>query len=443
MQDAARDTKRALCRALTQVLSNSTLRVTIDPKSFFMMLSTNYPVLYRSGRFDLGPVWDALVAQSPSEELYGLFLGFQRAGASLGISVALPPAVAALSLEQQQSRLDRFYGTHDSAEVELSYDGLMSEADRRAPTLGTGDLKPFVPEDLRRTVIQGVTSAIKNSPIGSKLESAQLAYLVDQNFDDLCDGQTFQFQPILDGLRQLPGFKDADVLPGIVRLEAFLRDQRLVLQPLDLKIDPIEKARLLEDQAKVEKAAREAAAAPPLRIPNSNTGGGTPPRPLPAQEPPGQESARERRLRKWGLHRIQSRTWRIIRLSVLMAMLLGGLGFAWFTRPNRELDVDTFQGTVPLKQVALVDGTFSGVLDDARWWTLSIKERDARYKAFEQILQRKGWVPNAQVRDTQNRLVITTSGPRLKGAPFFLLGDRDGTIPLERRTPADPKKPPP
>ena len=56
--------KKAVCQGLTKVLKRSPLKDSVDPKAFFMMLTTNYQVLCHGGGFDLKPIWDA-IGESP------------------------------------------------------------------------------------------------------------------------------------------------------------------------------------------------------------------------------------------------------------------------------------------------------------------------------------------------------------------------------------------
>jgi hypothetical protein len=64
------DAKKAVCKAFTSVVKSSSL--SLDPKSFFMMLNTNFAVLVRDRRMDLGPLWDAMAAEHPSDQHYGV-----------------------------------------------------------------------------------------------------------------------------------------------------------------------------------------------------------------------------------------------------------------------------------------------------------------------------------------------------------------------------------
>ena len=51
--DGPGEERRRICRALTSVLRQSPLSEDLDPKSFFMMLNSNFDMLYISG----APTW--------------------------------------------------------------------------------------------------------------------------------------------------------------------------------------------------------------------------------------------------------------------------------------------------------------------------------------------------------------------------------------------------
>src|SRR5690242_3197848 len=75
-----------------------------------MMVSANFPVLYRGTRLDLGPIWDALVQTHSPEQLLSTFLKFETALGTLGVEVTLPPAVVALSQDEREREKQTFNG---------------------------------------------------------------------------------------------------------------------------------------------------------------------------------------------------------------------------------------------------------------------------------------------------------------------------------------------
>ena len=436
------ESKKAICRALTGVLRQSPLAQEIDPKSFFMMLNSNFHVLFRHGILDLDPVWQALATGRPAPPLYGLFLQFEEAGRALGVQVRQPSSVLALGAEQRAEFLG-LSRRHLDAAVEVVVDEDEDEVYRTDPnavaiplSLGTGDLKPFIPEDLRRQVVQAVVQSLKVAPVGQMLDAAQLAFLVDSNFDDLCDGLTFDFTPIHGGLRQLDGVKDSDLFVGVARLEQALRELGLALQPIHLDVEPELAQRLLAELEQRERVASAAAAAEQAsRSRGEPRPTPAPVTPLPVVEVPKGADARERRLRKWGLLGMSARRAKVVRSGILGVTLVTVLGVGWAFRPDRGLDVSRYASALPLKQAELRDGVYFAVVDDAKWWPLDREVRTARLAAFEALLRSEGRIANAQVRDTKGRLVITSVGGRkLVAARYFQFGHEDGTIPEEDRS---------
>ncbi|MCA9549147.1 MAG: hypothetical protein KC933_03870 [Myxococcales bacterium] len=456
--DGPGEERRRICRALTSVLRQSPLAEALDPKSFFMMLNSNFDMLYISGALDLEPVWQAIAGGRPPHLMYGLFLRFEEIAAVRGFRVRAPDSVRTLTQDQRAEYLGLAQTLGEAPLEVVGSDDLEDDdvytTDPNAVAiplaLGTGDLKPFIPEELRRQVVGAVVQSLKVAPVGQMLDSAQLAFLVDSNFDDLCDGHTFDFAPIHSGLLQLDGVKDSDILVGLVRLEQALGELNLSLQPINLDVEPELAQRLLTEHEEKERAAAAAAAleaAARARNPDLVRRTGDLHRntavPLaPTTPEPARGDARERRLRKWGLTRISSTRTKAIRYSVLTAVLLAVLAFGWSMRPDRPLDETVYAGTLPIKKAELLDGAFQAVVDDSKWWPLSKEEREQRLAAFEKVLREQGHMLNAQIRDGEGRLVITAVGARkLKVARYFQLGDKDGNIPED--DPKPPAEPPP
>lgn len=434
------ETRKVVCRTLTNVVRSSQLGAEIDPKTFFMMLNANYPVLYRAGLIDLSPLWEALHSGHRREQLFALFLEFAAATEELGIPVSLPSDVKQLTAEERQIYRERFGAEGTPLPLDVAFvEEIGAEAvDAPAPSLvlATGDLKPFIPDDLRRQLIQLVVDCVKAAPVGARVDRAQLAYLVDNNFTDLCDGVRFDFEPILGGLRQLEGFTDADVYVGLVRVRAGLKELGIELSHAPLSVTPELGERLLEEAKKRDSiAAQETTPRSPPAIARAVAEPQTAP-----NEDDAKLSGRERRLRRWGLLGVSSKTLRRIRIAVGMVLIISMGTFAWLTRPDRPLELAKFGQAVPLKEATLFQGTFQGVLDDDKWWALPVDQRKAKFEAFEALLRAEGLVNNSQVRDGQRRLVMTGAVGKLKGARFFLEGDREGNLPPSS-PPTAPAKP--
>lgn len=440
------DTKKEVCRTLTNVVRRSPLAGQIDPKSFFVMLNNNFSMLYRNSTLDLAPVWDALTDSNPAPPIYGLFLAFEDAAAERGFQVALPAAVGGLDGAQRQAYAELLAAGHqpDLPDiVELTDDAFFAtdpSATAIPLSLGSQDLKPFIPDDFKREIVQVVVQCLKIAPVGAKLDSGQLAYLVDSNFEDLCDGRSFDFAPILGGLRQLDGVTDSDVYVGVVHLERALAERNLVLEPLQMDVDAELAERLMQEaerlaRQRAEEAAREA------RTKTLDTPAPAAP-PKPILEVPRGANATEQRLSRWGLTMLSSRRMRILRQLMLAAALVVVTVTGWLTRPDRGLDVDGFAASVPMKTAELRDGVFYGQVDDSKWWSLEPAVRKQRVKALEAYMASQGWIPNSQIRDSKGRLVMIGKGGRdLAATKFFVVGSADGTVPESERV-ASPDAPP-
>ncbi|MEM7678971.1 MAG: hypothetical protein AAF449_23585, partial [Myxococcota bacterium] len=302
--------RRVVCKALTRVVSKSHLAEEIDPKAFFMMLNTNYAVLYRDEVFDLTAVWEALVSQHSPKVLYGLFLRFSDTLEKAGIHSRLPSAVEALGLEERRHHQLLFEGNGPPApateivEMTDSIDG-PDGSGKPAPLLklGTADIRPFISTEMRRDIVQAVLTAIKAAPVGDRVESAQLAYLIDNNFDALCDGQTFDLDPVLQGLKELGNVTDADLFLATVLLKDDLAAHNLALthQPLDVDEDEAkqiveayeqEQQRFKRESQRAVTHTAEAPTSGPQQAPPSN-------RSAPPQE--SQKQTRKGQLKKLGL----------------------------------------------------------------------------------------------------------------------------------------------
>lgn len=429
-----KELKKQVCRTLTNVLKASSLREQIDPKAFFLMVNSNFALLFQGGKLDLSPIYDALLPQHGPDLLDGFFVQLAEAATNLGLEVGLPRQLAALTIEERQSAQQRFSLTVDGdlSRSEISASGLTP-----LPALLADDaLKPLISEELRRSVVQATVNAIKSAPVGKRVDSAQLAFLIDSNFDQLCDGETFDFQPILDGLRGLGAIEDTEIYVAVVRLRSSLQELKLQLSEVKLAVDDTLGARLLADAKRAE--ARAAAEAYTVATTKTSS--------IDLPKPEEKRAAnKEERLREMGLGKEDSKLGRRIRIAVWV-ILLAGLGtLAFFTRANRPMDEQALGTVIPLKRAELRDGALQVIIDDSGWYKLSTKERAEKLEAFEALLNSKDLIDDMQARDAKGRLVIAARGPRkLYGAVFFMYGNADGTVPPGAYKPAEsvtPKRP--
>jgi hypothetical protein len=439
------ETKKAICRSLTNVVKASPLKDAIDPKAFFMMLNANFAVLYHGGRLNLGPLWDALSQQHPPELLFGMFLKFQEAIEALGLAVAQPPNVSGLSDHQKESYVIHFIGGEPPrtwSEESTGITPLMSletVQDGAPPpiSLSTNDLKPLIPEDLRRRVTQAVVAAFRTTPLGQKLEAAKLGFWIDSNFEALCDGFAFDVNALYHALRELGEVAESDVYLATVHL-------REPLAALSLRV--------IEPQLELDPTLREA-------IERGVRAGNEPPAPtVPADKAPAKETPptgeKPPKAERWGFGKGKleksARAARMIRIGVYAVLFIACVTYGWLVRPNRGLDTQDF--AVPLLHAELVRGTFAAVIDETRWFALRWSDRQSAVRQMEAQLKERGWIGSAQIRDASAHLVMAGSGARLHPAPFMIkdrLPKDDPTVPKDlemlnpdraNRAPADAAK---
>ncbi|MBK6686764.1 MAG: hypothetical protein IPG45_20025 [Deltaproteobacteria bacterium] len=422
-----KELKKQVCRTLTNVLKASSLREQIDPKAFFLMVNSNFALLFHTGKLDLSPIYDALLPQHGPDLLDGFFVQLAEAATNLGLEVGLPRQLAAQTIEERQAAQQRFSMTVDG---DLSRSEISSSGLTPLPALLADDaLKPLISDELRRNVVQATVNAIKGAPVGKRVDSAQLAFLIDSNFDQLCDGETFDFQPILDGLRGLGAIDDSEIYVAVVKLRSSLQELKLQLSEVKLSVDDTLGARLVADAKRAE--ARTSAEAYTVATTKTSS--------IDLPKPEEKRAAnKEERLRDLGLGKGNSRTFRLIRMGLMAAVLVVTAVVAFLTRDNRPLDAADLGGAIPLRSAELRDGALLLVVDDSQWYSLPSKERHAKLEALEAILNSKGLTNDMQGRDSKGRLIITAKGPgALSGAVFFMFGNADGTVPPGAYKPAE------
>ena len=298
--------------------------------------------------------------------------------------------------------------------------------------MGTGDLRPIVPEEHKRKIIQTVVQAVKSAPIGAVTDGAQLAYQLDNGFDELCNGEHFNFEPVLGALRQLESYRDEDVYAAIVNAKAELEKLGVSMDEPALELHPDVKKRLLEQA----KAAPKPRISSTLAQTKAET---TKPPPEPKTKTQDVPKKSEERLKELGLSGQKKSRGKQIRLGIMVLVAVVLAVVLFLNRPNRPLGIEQFKNTIPMKSAGFQEGYFRGYVNDSGWYKLNPEVRNQRFKNFVTFLKSKGWSANAQVYDSQNRLVITNAdSDRLVAATFFIKGNRDGSVP-EAETP--PKKP--
>ncbi len=444
MEISAASEKKEVCRVLTGVLRRSPLVESLDPKTFYMMLSSNYPVLKRGDTFEFEPLWSALGGESNSEPMLGLFVAFSAACSELGLRPNPPQAVSKLNPAQQQDLMDRVMGgkkvnTQDLITEELPEEALDSG---EAPAfLEAAELQRVVTEDLKRQITATVVKSIRSAPVGQYVDGGQLAFQIDSNFSDLCDGHYFNLEPIVDGLRSLAGYADRDIVVAIDRMERRLYKVGVQLRSPALQVSAAEQEELIEAGREEERQRQNEASATPRRS-SSSAQTGTPQaadsgsHTLDQLIPPSnQGTAKERRLAKWGLKGFADSKAGKVRVAIMLAIGLGVGVYGFVDRPNRQLVASTF--ALPLKKAHLNEWSFQGLLDESSWYKLPPPKRKATFERFAAQLKARGWSSLAQVRDAQGRLLVVGRGPAIQAA-HFLIYSPDG-VKQPPPPPADPK----
>jgi hypothetical protein len=413
------DTKKAVCKAFTSVVRGSALP--IDPKAFFMMVTTNYAMLVQDKRLDLSPLWDAMASAHAPEQLHGVFLMFRLKAMDLGLKVLLPGPVDRLSEDQMRAAMQPWTGVMLPDEP-TPYDPLPYEP--LPLQLNTNDIRPFIPEELRRKIVAVVSSAIRTSPIGTRFDAAKLTFEIDSAFESLFDGRAFDFAQVIDALRETEVLADQEVYRAVARAKIDLTAIGIDVVEPQLALNTQEKQNIIDEMRRSEeRAARERATG---SIPPQN-GESAPPAEASATP---KRTTRDEQLEKYGLSSVREEKRSFPFRIVAMVVVLLAIGVAWFlTRPNRELDHLDYDKIMPMTHAELIDGTFQCTIDDSRWFNLKPEQREERLAKFESMLLERGLVEDMQCRDKSARLVITAAGPnKITGAAFFLRGDASGTI---------------
>ena len=237
--------RKMVCRALANVLRKTSLEAEIDSKAFYMMLRTNFAVLDGAEGIDLNPIWVTLGGPGNLPRT-GLMLAFERRIAQLGFDVVLPQEILSMDPEARARALQSAYG--EGREVSADLIPVDEEAfdTSEMPELSPAELRPMMSVELRREIIQAVVRALKKSQIGHQIDGSQLAYRMDQSFDDLCDGRAIDVASILQRLE--PFDPDAeDMYVALARMERRLAELGIQLRAPDLGIDPKRGATLISN----------------------------------------------------------------------------------------------------------------------------------------------------------------------------------------------------
>ncbi|MGF1511448.1 MAG: hypothetical protein ACFB9M_18300 [Myxococcota bacterium] len=369
------------CRGLTSVLRCSPLAQDIDPKAFFMMLTTHYPALAHQDGLDLTPVYQALLTSADESRLLPLFLAFEEKGNRLGVRLKLPPRVASLS-EDERHRLLELFRKESRASSDVS-------ADVNSDT------------ETKRKVIQHVMSGLRSSPSGSYMEASQLEYWLHEHIGQIFDGKFLNPQHLVTLLRD-QSFSDEEIFVSISFAQHKLKALDVILLEPELSVASEHREQLIQ---RAKEAIR-----PKVRTPSG------------VAEPSKEDLDHQARLEDLGLGIEQRNPGRrqVVRIGALLTF--GGLAgaLAYIFRPNRPMDPAAFAETVPLSEAALYEGAFIGVLDLGAWRKIPPSEREARVRAFGEALRGRSLLPNLQVRTPEGELVIVSASGQVRMSLKYL-----------------------
>jgi hypothetical protein len=121
--------------------------------------------------------------------------------------------------------------------------------------LATADLRPIVPDHVRRRIVNVVVQAIMRTSAGTKIDRSKLETLIESAFGSLYDGQTFSFELVLKALLKVPGMSEGDLYIGIVNLRVLLDAIGVQMEEPQMSLDAATRAMLLRE---AERAAEDA-----------------------------------------------------------------------------------------------------------------------------------------------------------------------------------------
>ncbi|MCK6548552.1 hypothetical protein L6R52_22080 [Myxococcota bacterium] len=271
--------KQVLSDALSNALRRSRLKDWLDPGALAHTLNTSLDTLLVGSQLDLVPLWTSLSSSYNPQALVGLFLRFRDEAERLGVQALLPAVIERMTPEQRRAHSDYFDLANDLAlKPEEPPIALRSGDLTPLPTLeqldvepepiplDSVDVRPIIPEDLKRRITHAVVMCVKGSPIGWRVNSQQLRQLVTFNFEKLCDGVRFDFEPVLKVLLADEGVTEADAYIAVVRLIEQLRRMNVVMHEPAMKLGDGLRARLWEEamrQAPEERPVPDEPAAEP------------------------------------------------------------------------------------------------------------------------------------------------------------------------------------
>lgn len=134
--------------------------------------------------------------------------------------------------------------------------GSGSERQDELIRLATADLKPIVPDGLRRRVVNLVVQAIMSTTAGTKIDRSKLENLIESSFGSLFDGKRFDVQPVLQALLRVPSMNESDLFVGLVNAKVLLETMGCEMNEPQLALEAPIKAQLLREAEAAADRAR-------------------------------------------------------------------------------------------------------------------------------------------------------------------------------------------
>lgn len=379
MEGSGQVGRKEIVAALTGVVKRSPLKDEIDPKTFFMMVSSNFQVLFQNGVLDLNPIWAALSAQHGPELLSGIFLKFEEALQALGVPARQPAPVSALSADDRAEALVRF---------DLVPEALPLEA-----------LAPAIPPERRQMIVGAIALAVRASPIGPYIGSTQLQYVVGNRLDEFSDGESVDFSVLRQMLLEVEGTEDTATYEVYLRLSKLLDKHGISVRECAFQLhDALKKDVEAEVEANPTPALYEGLADPTAAPKERHV-----PRP---SEPPRPKNVQEQ-LERYGLPGARpERKLRFGTLLFALALLISGGALIFLFQPARTIDHKPYDALLPMTQARLLEGRFIGHLDVPRWTKLTPEQRTKALDALAERLKSENKLKTAAVVNEKGSLCI-------------------------------------
>lgn len=371
--------RKEIVSALTNVVKESPLKEEIDAKTFFLMISGNFQVLFQNGTLDLAPIWAALERDHGPEPLPGIFLEFEDALARLGVAATQPAPVQGLSAEEREAARERFHQVPVALPLEA--------------------LKPAIPPERRQLLVTAVVQAVRASPMGPYVGSTQLQYVVGHRLDEFSDGESLNFGVLRDMLLEVEGTDDTATYDVFLRLRALLEKHGVEVQACEFRLS----------EALRSSVAADVEANPTPGLYEGLTEPAVAPRDKPAPRP--SEAPRpknvEAQLRAYGLPGAKPQgKVRFGTVLFAVAMLLAGAGLIYLFQPARDLDHAPYDALLPMTRARLIEGRFVGSLDVERWRKLKPEQRAQALDALAEKLKAENKLKTAAVVNEKGSLCI-------------------------------------